>query len=111
MLIEIKNDVYFILERLREIDSGYKIFYSTKKKKFEIHNLKQIGNSYCLTVPYKVLDARTVALIRKTRVENAADLIKEMDKNNAKLEQSRKNKMLDDAKANLKESLKNYKFI
>lgn len=85
MLIEIQNDVYFILNRIREIDSGYKIFYNTAKKHFEIHNSKQKGGSYCLTVPFNVLDERTVMLVRKSRVENFDQLIKDIDKHNDSL--------------------------
>ena len=82
MLIEIRNDVYFILDRIKEIDNGYKIFYNLAKKHFEIHNSKQKGDSYCLTVPFKVLDERTVNLVRKSRVENADEIFREIDKQN-----------------------------
>lgn len=111
MLIEIKNDVYFILSRLREIDEGYKIFYNTCREKFEIHNEKQVGNSYCLTVPHNVLDCRTVEHVRKTRVENVKTLFEEMEKQNLKLEKNSKNYLLDEANQKIKECLKNYKII
>ena len=89
MLIEIKNDVYFILDRLKEIDKNYQIFYNTKRKVFEIHSRGQIGGSYCLTVPYKTLDSRTVELVNKTKRENSEKLFEEMERENKKLEAKR----------------------
>ena len=87
MLIEINNDIYFVKQRINEIDDGYKILYNTKRKKYDIHNVNQIGNSYSLTVPYSMLDSRTVDFVRKTRVENRKALFEEIEKNNNSLEQ------------------------
>ncbi len=86
MLIEIKNDVYFVLSRLQEIDKNYQIFYNTKRKVFEIHNKAQIGGSYSLTVPYRVLDSRVVELVKKTRVENSKKIFAEIDAQNEKID-------------------------
>ena len=94
MLIEIKNDVYFILERLKEIDRNYQIFFNTKRRVFEIHSKGQIGGSYCLTVPYKTLDSRTVELVNKTKRENSKKLFEEIEKENRKLEAKRYNEMV-----------------
>lgn len=41
MILEIKNDVYYIAERLKEIDFKYFILYDTKKQKYEIHHKPQ----------------------------------------------------------------------
>lgn len=86
MLIEIKNDVYFVLSRLQKIDKNYQIFYNTKRKVFEVHNKAQIGDSYSLTVPYRVLDSRVVELVRKTRVENSKKIFAEIDAQNEKID-------------------------
>lgn len=86
MLIEIKNDVYFVLSRLQEIDKNYRIYYNTKRKVFEIHNKAQLWGSYSLTVPYGVLDPRVVELVRKTRVENSKKIFAEIDAQNEKIE-------------------------
>ena len=102
MLIEIKNDVYFILSRLKEIDKNYRIFYNTKNNKFEIHNKAQIGNSYCLTVPYKFLDNRAFELVLKTRVENSKKLFEEIDKQNEKIERKSENEIYKQAENILK---------
>ncbi|MBO4412995.1 MAG: hypothetical protein J5779_03170 [Clostridia bacterium] len=95
MLIEIRNDVYFILNRIKEIDKNYKIFYNTTKKHFEIHNSKQKGDSYCLTIPFKVLDERCVSLVRKSRVENANEIFKEIDRQNEEMNRKKEKEMIE----------------
>ena len=95
MLIEIRNDVYFILSRIKEIDKNYKIFYNTTKEHFEIHNSKQKGGSYCLTVPFKVLDERCVNLVRKSRVENADEIFKEIDRQNEEMNRKKEKEMIE----------------
>lgn len=94
MLIEIKNDVYFILSRLKEIDENYQIFYNTRRKVFEVHNKAQIADSYSLTVPYGVLDSRLIELVRKTRVENSKKLFEEIDKQNEQIENKNKKEIV-----------------
>ncbi len=106
MLVEILNDVFFIEKRIREIDLSYRIFFNTKRQKFEIHNLSQVGNSYCLTVPYSCLDERTVLFVRKTRVENREKLINEIDRENEKKQERTQKSMLNNAKDKLFEQIK-----
>lgn len=106
MLIEILNDVLFIGNRLREIDSDYRIFYNNKKDKFEVHNIGQVGDSYCLTVPFQYLDGRTVEIVRKTRIENRKKILEEIDKNNEKIEKENQKNILNNAKDQLLELLK-----
>lgn len=102
MLIEIKNDVYFVLERLKEIDKKYLIFYNAKRKVFEIHNKGQIGGSYCLTVPYKTLDSRTIDLVKKTRVENSKKIFAEIDAENERINLKNQKKIINQAEKILK---------
>ena len=78
----IHSDTYYIGERLKEIDESYFIVYNFEKEKFEIHSSTQSGSTYCLTVPYSVLDERTLTLVRKTQSANLDRLIDEMEKEN-----------------------------
>lgn len=110
MLIEILDDVFFIEQRIKEIFSGYRIFFNTKKQKFEIHNVGQIGGSYCLTVPFQHLDERTLDLVLKTRIENKVKLIDEIDKENEKIRKNYEKTMLNDAKDRLFDQIKYSKF-
>lgn len=79
------GDLFNISARLKEIDKGYFVVYSYKKKRFEVHNRLQRGGSFCLAVPYDRLDARTVELVRKTRAERTEQLLAEAEKHNAAL--------------------------
>ena len=85
MKIVIDTNVFFIPERLREIDRDYYVVRDLNRKVFEIHNSAQPHNSYCLTVPYNELDCRALELVLKTRVQNVEKIIAEMDADNAKL--------------------------
>lgn len=111
MLIEINNDVYFISEKIKEIDGGYKIFYNTKRKKFEVHNVNQIGSSYSLTIPYNILDGRTLLLVKKTRIENRKKFFEEIEKNNNLLEKRAENENKIKNEFLIKEKLTNLKII
>lgn len=86
---EVKGDLYSIADRLKEIDSGYFIFYSYANKRYEVHNKNQRGQTLSLILPYAVLDERTERLVRKTRVERAKSLIEEMERENEKLEREK----------------------
>ena len=41
MKIEIKEDLFDIVNRLKEIDDGYFVLYDLKKCRYEVHNKKQ----------------------------------------------------------------------
>jgi len=82
MLVEVRTDVYFIAERLCEIDKSYFTVYNTITQKFEIHNKEQQENTYCLSIPFKTLDYRTLELVQKTKIENINKIIEEIDKSN-----------------------------
>lgn len=84
-LTVIANDLFDIASRLKEIDDGYFVCYNRKASRYEVHNNRQKGSTFCLAVPYDALDARTVELVRKTRVENACKLLEEMERANSAL--------------------------
>jgi len=85
MYISIKNDLFSIAERVKEIDDGYFILYNTEKSCFEVHSTKQKSNTYCLTVPYKGLDSRTLTFVKSTRKEYIDNIINEIERNNRRL--------------------------
>lgn len=88
MLINVNTDNYFIAQRIKEIDYNYYIVFNTARKKFEIHNKSQGNNTYCLTVPYSTLDARTLDFVNETKIENIQKLMEKIEKNNKKLEKN-----------------------
>lgn len=85
----IENDLFGIVARLKSIDDGYFVVYDKCKHCFEVHNSLQRGDTFALKVPYPCLDARTERLVRRTRAENAAKLLAEMERENARLERER----------------------
>ncbi|MBQ3494591.1 MAG: hypothetical protein IJA69_04165 [Clostridia bacterium] len=82
MQIPILNDSLFISNLVKQIDKDYYIIYDTKKQKYQLHNSAQVGGSYCLTCPYKELDARFLEYAQKTRRENQETIFKEIEKQN-----------------------------
>lgn len=84
-LIQISNDLFDIVNRLKEIDADYAVYYNAAASCFEVHSSRQRGNTLCLKVPYEKLDARTVDLVQATRVQNAKKLFLQMENDNAKL--------------------------
>ena len=81
-LVPVINDLFDVANRLHEIDAGYVVYFNKLQNQFEVHNHSQKGSSLALVVPFDELDARTVELARKTRVENAEKLFEEMEKAN-----------------------------
>ena len=106
MLYEILNDVFFISDRIKEIDENYKIYFNSEKNKFEIHNIGQIGDSYCLTVPFQYLDERTINFVKQTLAINSEKLFDEIDKNNQILKERSEKNILNFAKDKLFDELK-----
>ncbi len=94
MLIKILEDVHDITSRLKEIDSNYFVVYNTCRKCFEIHNSSQ-KNTFCLVVPYGVLDSRSIDLTLKTRRELLEKILAEIDATNEKIEKENDRKMKD----------------
>ena len=85
MLIKIQNDVHDISKRLKEIDESYFVVFNTATNHFEVHSTKQ-KQTFCLNVPYAVLDKRTIDLTLKTRRENFDKILAEIDKQNEELD-------------------------
>ena len=90
MLIKINKDLFNITQRIKDIDSGYVVFFNTKNKKYEIHNKNQAMGGYCATIPYDILDSRTLKYLNETHVKNYKKLMKSIDENNKKLENKTK---------------------
>ncbi|MDD2445770.1 MAG: hypothetical protein PHX09_03050 [Clostridia bacterium] len=106
MLIKVETDVFFISERLREIDKDYFIIFNSKTQGFEIHHKGQIMNTFCLNVPYRTLDARTLELVQKTRIENIKNITDNLDNENIKTEELLNNQTLNVARDMLKQIAK-----
>lgn len=82
----VKNDLYDIAERIKEIDSSYFILLNRCNGRYEVHSTENIGETFCFVVPYRTLDVRTLNYCRETRVER--DVAAMIDDYNDKLEKS-----------------------
>lgn len=89
--VVIKNDVFNVAKRIKQINAGYILVYNNISEKFEVC-YKSINNVQVI-LPYKNLDSRSVQHIQKTRIENRDKLIKEIDEYNEKLQQQNNNKI------------------
>lgn len=74
-----------IPQRLRQIDKGYFLVRNHSTKQFEVHHREQIGNTFCLSIPFNELDERTLQRVRETRTEYIRNIIAEMDRKNEKI--------------------------
>lgn len=101
---EIESDCLDIIKRIKAIDEDYFVVFDLDKKKFELHNKSQGGNTYCLTFPFDTLDERAVTLVLKTRVQNSDALFEEMQRENEKQEKDNIKKIWNDFKETLYDS-------
>lgn len=88
----VENDLFGIADRLRSIDADY--FILRTDSGFEVHNAAQRGSTFALRVPYPELDERTVTLVRRTRRERMAQLLRETEAENAALERRQRDKTI-----------------
>ena len=106
-LIKIENDIFFLAERLREIDPDYFIALNTKSKNFEVHNSSQPINSFCLLVPKNKLDPSLVEYVRKTRANRQKKLLAEIEAANQKMQKENEQKIICEAAEKFEELTKN----
>ena len=89
------GDLYDICNRIKEIDPDYFIVRNTIRHRFEVHSSRQRGNTLALVVPYDRLDARTLQLVRQSRIERMQQYLSELENENMRL-QNAKEKQLQD---------------
>lgn len=80
-LMEITDDLFDVAWRLKAVDGDYRLCYNVKASRYEVYGRK--NNQRAFVVPFDELDARTVDYARRTRAENIARLVAEMDRENA----------------------------
>lgn len=90
-LVLVKDDLFHIAKRLRQIDSRYKVYFNRKYKRFEIH----AQGAMQIALPFDRLDERSVEYARKTRVENLEKLVREIEEDNARAEKRRQDELIE----------------
>lgn len=89
-LIEIKNDLFDVANRLKSVDETYRLFFNVEKQRYEVYENNH-GFTLAFVVPYDELDARTIQYARFTRVENSKALFEAIENHNAKLDRQQQN--------------------
>lgn len=92
--VEIRGDVFDVASRLKEIDGDYYPVYNLTKKRFEIHHRGR-ANSLQLVLPYDSLDIRAIQRVKETRREWVENMLRDMDRQNAKAERAKQSKCVE----------------
>lgn len=92
-LVKIEKDLFSIADRLKEIDGRYEVYRNTLAHRFEVY----VERALQFVVPFQKLDARTLEFARKTRIERAEKILKEMDEINARIEKQKEKEILENA--------------
>lgn len=82
-LLEIRNDLFGIVKRVKQIDKDYLIYLNRRIGRFELY--KRNAKNPCCVLPYDRLDERTVRYVFKTHISNTDKLLFELEKNNNEL--------------------------
>ena len=80
--IEIRQDVFDIADRLKEIDGDYFPVYNLTKKRFEIHPRGR-RDTLQLVLPYPSLDIRAIQRVRETRREWVENMLRDIERREA----------------------------
>ena len=99
-LIQI-SDIYFVNEQLKKFNTNFQIFYNTKHKKYEIHDLT-LSNSYVISYD-KYPDEGLICKFFQTSRENIQKTLKSIEQHNDKLAQDKNNLICDKSKEQMKE--------
>lgn len=95
-LREITSDVFDVADRLKGIDERYRLFYNTLTKRYEVYTFTP-HPALQVVLPFSPPDARCVEHVRKTRAERAAQLLRELEKENERIAQARNKQIIDRA--------------
>ena len=90
--------------RLKEMDEGYFVMLNRKTQRFEVwHRGDGEGMLECV-LPYGELDERTVRHVREHRMERMAELMREIEEHNARIEEEAKKAWLKRAEERTREA-------
>ena len=96
-LLEIKSDALNIVERLKELNTNYRLFYNKKTKKYILYQIKNdlLPKIYCLSFPFDNIDERMIEYTLKSEVQNRKAYLEEIERSNALLLKKEQKKVLE----------------
>ena len=92
MEIRIRNDLYDIADRLKEINASYELYFDTGRQKYI---LKAFGILQAV-LPYDELDQRTLDYVYYTRRENVENVLADADRYNERKERENVQRVKDE---------------
>lgn len=95
MKITIKNDVFNIFKRIKQINYNYFIIFNTNKNKYEIYD--ETCESIVFTLPYECLDERCLTYVLKMLKTSNEEILKEIEQHNFRLEKEENEKLINKA--------------
>lgn len=99
---EIESDVFDIVDRIKEIDDGYRIMLNYKTGKLELHNINQ-NNSFCFNIKNNEISSNLINDILLSQIRYIDNIIENIDNSNALVEKNNKDKVNDLTKYMAKE--------
>lgn len=94
------DDLFDIAARLKSMDDKYRITFNGETRRYELHHLGCKPTKQ-LDLPYDRLDARTLAYVHKTRVDNHKRLLQSIDAHNARLQAEQERTLVERAAVRL----------
>lgn len=104
--IPVTGGVYGIPERLKELRDSLFVMYETTCGVYEVHDASQDGCTLACELPYEELDARALLYVRERMRERFEELVAEIDRHNAKLEQDVYDRHMDKANYKMRQAIK-----
>ena len=96
MLKLIKNDIFGVIKRIKNIDANYLVFYNVKKSRYELYYKMGIKLNLEMVLTSSVLTSKEVKKVLLSRVEKIDKILKEMEEYNTKLEEKENEQLRDE---------------
>lgn len=89
-LIPLFDHVLDIPQRLYDYDPSLFVCFNKHTQRYELHSLDQEGDSFCATLPYKDLDARTLRWVWKNDIRvHGKDIFRRIEKSEEDFKKSK----------------------
>lgn len=102
--LPVLNNVYDIPARLKEVSRDFFVMFNTGTQKFEIHSAGQLGDTLACVLPFEELDARAVRYVREYSRERTAQIAREIEEYNERLDAREKAALIDKASYKTREA-------
>lgn len=94
MMIEIESDVFDMVNRIKEIDDGYRIMLNLKTGRLELHNIYQT-NTFCFNIKNNEILPSLIDDIFYSQSRHIDNIISDIDKYNSDIDTNTKDNAKD----------------